>query len=73
MTLGSTGPSATEGTVAPEGGCPGQFYTSRKWTFESTGLIIRDHNGEPLVQLSAAGANRFNGQAVSGDTVTLTR
>ena len=23
-----------EGTIAPEGGCPGKFFTSRKWIYE---------------------------------------
>jgi hypothetical protein len=71
MTFGAA-PNAAEGTIAPEGGCPGQFYTSRKWTFDSTGLTIRNHNSEPLAQLSAAGG-RFEGQATSGDAVTLNR
>jgi hypothetical protein len=71
MTFGAA-PNAAEGTIAPEGGCPGQFYTSRKWTFDTTGLTIRNHNSEPLAQLSAAGG-RFEGQATSGDAVTLTR
>ena len=48
-----------EGTIAPEGGCPGNFYTSRKWTFDQTGLVIRDHNGQPLAQLALAGPGRF--------------
>ena len=43
-----------EGTIAPEGGCPGNFYTSRKWTFEQGSLVIRDHNGQPLGQLALA-------------------
>src|SRR5947209_5636025 len=43
-------PSDGEGTVAPEGGCPGNFYTSRKWIFEQDALVIRDHNGQPLGQ-----------------------
>jgi len=71
MTFGGT-PGSAEGTIAPEGGCPGQFYTSRKWTFDSTGLTIRNHNGEPLAQLSAAG-NQFTGQSTAGAAVTLTR
>jgi Protease inhibitor Inh len=73
MTFGAASPTAAEGTIAPEGGCPGQFYTSRKWTFDSTGLVIRNHKSEPLAQLSAAGGARFDGQATSGDAVTLTR
>jgi hypothetical protein len=66
-------PEAPEGTIAPEGGCPGKFFTSRKWTFDSNGLSIRDHNSEPLAQLSAAGGVRFDGKATTGDPVTLTR
>ena len=33
------------GAIAPEGGCPGNFYTSRKWTIEQGSLVIRDHTG----------------------------
>src|SRR5262249_61539901 len=33
MNFGAT-PGAAEGTIAPEGGCPGNFFTSRKWVFE---------------------------------------
>ena len=72
MTFGAASPTAPEGTIAPAGGCPGQFFTSRKWTFDSTGLVIRNHNNEPLAQLSSAGAG-FNGQTPSGETITLTR
>ncbi len=71
MTFGST-PGAAEGTIAPEGGCPGQFFTSRKWTFDSTGLTIRNHNSEPLAQLTSAGG-RFAGQSTAGDAITLSR
>jgi hypothetical protein len=67
-------PKATEGTIAPEGGCPGSFFTSRKWTFEDGNIVIRDHNGEPLAQLSPAGSGRFfEGQATSGERVMLAR
>src|SRR5437868_1142747 len=41
-------PGAGEGTIAPEGGCPANFFTSRKWTFEAGSLVIRDHTGAPL-------------------------
>ena len=37
------------------------------------GLVIRDHNGQPLAQLSAAGGVRFDGKATTGEPVTLTR
>ena len=72
MTFGAAGRGAVEGTIAPEGGCPGKFFTSRKWTFEQGSLVMRDHNGQPLAQLSGAGG-RFDGKATSGEPVTLTR
>jgi len=62
-----------EGTIAPEGGCPGNFYTSRKWTFEQGSLVIRDHNGLPLGQLALAAPGRFDGKATNGQQVLLTR
>jgi hypothetical protein len=66
---GSTG--AADGSIAPAGGCPGNFFTSRKWTYEHDMLIIRNHKGEVLVELSFAGGH-FEGQAVGGGTVSLT-
>ena len=72
MTFGGA-PEAGEGTIAPEGGCPGNFYTSRKWTFEGGSLVIRDHNGQPLGQLAQAAPGRFDGKATNGQQVLLTR
>jgi hypothetical protein len=69
MTLGSA-PGAGQGTIAPEGGCPGNFFTSRKWTFERDALIIRDHKGQPLAQLSFTGGH-FEGQDDKGGTLSL--
>jgi Protease inhibitor Inh len=71
MTLGDTS-GAAEGSVAPAGGCPGSFFTSRKWTYEHDRLIIRSHKGEVLVELSFANG-RFEGQGLSGGAVTLSR
>lgn len=71
MTLTAT-PGAAEGTIAPAGGCPGNFFTSRKWTFEHDMLIIRDHKNEALAELSFS-ASRFQGQATGGGPVTLAR
>ena len=65
---------ATEGAIAPEGGCPGSFYTSRKWTLEEGNVIIRDHNGVQLAQLSPTGTGMwFEGQASSGERIMLAR
>ena len=69
MTLGDA-PGATQGTIAPEGGCPGNFFTSRKWTFEHDALIIRDHKGQPLAQLSFTGGH-FEGKDDNGGTLSL--
>jgi len=67
------GPGAPNGGIAPEGGCPGNFFTSRNWNFEQAGLILRDHTGQPLAQLSAAGNTRFDGRSVAGEPITLYR
>jgi hypothetical protein len=66
-------PGEGEGAIAPEGGCPGNFYTSRKWAFEQGSLVIRDHKGDPLGQLAHAGPGRFDGKATNGQQVTLMR
>src|ERR1700742_2349033 len=36
-------PDAAEGTIAPGGRCPFNFFTSRKWSYTAAGLVIRDH------------------------------
>ena len=71
MTFGNA-PGAVQGTIAPEGGCPGNFFTSRKWTFEHGALIIRDHKGQPLAQVSFSDG-RFVGQATAGGEISLSR
>jgi Protease inhibitor Inh len=65
-------PAAAQGTIAPEGGCPGNFFTSRKWTFEHGALIIRDHKSEALAQLSFAGGH-FEGRQSDGSALSLSR
>jgi glucose/arabinose dehydrogenase len=65
-------PGAAQGTIAPEGGCPGKFFTSRKWTFDHDTLTIRDHKNETLAQLSYV-AGRFEGSEASGIALTLSR
>ncbi len=71
LTLGDTA-GAAEGSIAPAGGCPGNFFTSRKWTYEHSMLIVRDYKGEPLAELAFANG-RFEGKATNGAAVTLTR
>lgn len=72
MTFGAANAQAPEGTIAPEGGCPGKFFTSRKWTYDQGGLTMRDHTGLPLAQLTGTGG-RFEGTATAGEPVALSR
>lgn len=67
------GPGAPNGGIAPEGGCPGNFFTSRHWNHEQAGLVLRDHIGTPLGQLSASGHGRFEGRSMAGEPITLYR
>jgi Protease inhibitor Inh len=71
MTFGNN-PAAVQGTIAPQGGCPGNFFTSRKWTFEHGVLFMRNHKSEVLAQLSFGGGH-FEGHDTSGGAVSLTR
>ena len=61
-----------QGRIVPEGGCPGDFFTSRHWAFEQDELVIRDHNSEALAQLRFAG-DRFEGKSAKGLQVTIAR
>jgi hypothetical protein len=65
-------PGAQQGTITPDGGCPGKFFTSRRWTFEQGALVINDDENKPLAHLTLAGG-RFEGQATAGMAVTLSR
>ena len=67
------GTGEAEGTIAPEGGCPGNFFTSRKWSFEQGSLVIRDHLGAPLATLAHAAPGRFEGKATGGLQMVLSR
>ena len=72
MTFNAT-PGALEGAIAPEGGCPGSFFTSRQWALSQGSLVIRDHNGAPLVQLASVGPDRFEGRTAAGEVISLAR
>ena len=62
---------ARDGTVSPEGGCPGKFFMSRRWSLASGALTIVDEDSQPLATLSYANG-QFAGQAATGIPVTLT-
>jgi hypothetical protein len=66
------GTGADSGSIKPEGGCPGDFFTSRHWEMENGELVIRDHNSEPLAQLRLADGH-FEGKSAKGLQVTLSR
>jgi hypothetical protein len=63
---------AQQGTIAPQGGCPGDFFASRRWTLAEGTLTIADEESQPLAQLKFAG-ERFAGQSTGGIAITLTR
>jgi hypothetical protein len=65
---------ATQGRIRPEGGCPGNFFTSRQWAFEQGALVIYDHKQQQLARLAASEPpGRFEGTAANGIQVTLSR
>ena len=63
---------ARNGAVAPDGGCPGSFYMSRRWAMDGNVLTIVDDENQPLAQLRPGGT-RFEGQSTNGVPVTLER
>jgi hypothetical protein len=65
-------PGARTGKIAPDGGCPGGFYMSRRWAMEGGALTITDGGSQPLAQFKPNGI-RFEGQSATGMPVTLTR
>ncbi len=65
-------PGATEGSVAPEGGCPERFFTSRRWTLQQSALTVSDDDNNALGQFTFTG-ERFEGKSTSGTPLTLSR
>ena len=63
---------APQGTIAPAGGCPGNFFMSRKWAFEDGKLVIHDFKGRPLAQMSYVGGH-FEGHDATGNALTLSK
>lgn len=63
---------ASQGTIAPAGGCPGNFFMSRKWTFENGALVIHDFKDKQLAQMSYVGGH-FEGHDASGSALTLSK
>ena len=65
-------PGATEGSVAPEGGCPERFFTARRWSLQQSTLTITDDERTPLAQLTLNG-DRYEGKSATGTPLTLAR
>lgn len=68
----SGAPGAQEGRIAPEGGCPGRFFLSRRWSLNGDTLTISDEDGQALGTLKRADG-QFDGEAVTGMKITLAR
>jgi hypothetical protein len=68
----SAAPGKNEGSVVPEGGCPGKFFTSRRWTLDKDALTIIDDGNEALATLTLANG-QFDGKSVNDMPVTLKR
>lgn len=61
-----------EGSVMPEGGCPGRFFTSRRWVLNKDTLTIIDDGNEPLATLTFANG-QFDGKSVNEMPVSMAR
>jgi hypothetical protein len=65
--------AAGEGAIAPEGGCPANFFTSRHWVFEKGALVIQDHTRKPLIAMKQNAAGRFEGELANREVIWLER
>jgi len=65
--------AAAEGSIAPEGGCPANFYTSRRWVYEQGTLLIQDHKRKPLIVMKQNAAGRFEGELANREAIWLER
>ena len=65
-------PGQQQGTILPEGGCPGNFFMSQHWIYTQNTLTIADQENEPLAQLTSTDG-RFTGKSTAGMPVTLSR
>jgi hypothetical protein len=61
------------GSIAPEGGCPGDFFTSRTWIVDNGEVVIRNHLSKPLARLAQVTPEQLSGQSAANQPVTLSR
>jgi protease inhibitor Inh len=64
--------SARGGSVSPDGGCPGKFYMSRRWSIDDGAIMIIDAENQPLAFFRLVD-DRYEGQSTSGTPMTLSR
>ena len=65
-------PGAQQGTILPDGGCPGELFRSTTWALAQNTLTIDDDRNQPLATLKLAGG-RFQGTSTAGLPLTLAR
>ncbi|WP_147292657.1 AprI/Inh family metalloprotease inhibitor [Undibacter mobilis] len=65
-------PSATDGRVTPDGGCPERFFLARRWRLSDGLLTVIDGDGTSLGTFRNAG-DRFDGKSATETTITLSR
>jgi hypothetical protein len=70
MTFGTP---AAQGAIAREGACPGRFATSRSWSIEPNGVVIRDPRGAALAALRMTEPGHLEGVTPDGAQVLLAR
>ena len=63
---------ARNGAISPDGGCPANFYMSRRWAMQGSVLTIADEENQLLAELRP-GSTRFEGQSTGGTPITLGR
>jgi hypothetical protein len=66
-------PDANEGIITPARDCPFNFFASRKWSYITGGLVIRDQKAEELAQFAPIGPDRYEGRTSDGQEVALSR
>lgn len=65
------GSDRRSGNLVPDGGCPGNFYKSRRWSFADGTLAIGTETDEILARLDYKGSV-YEGKAADGTPLTLT-
>lgn len=54
-------------------GCSGDMQRMRSWDVQGSQVVMFDETGNQLASLYSSGANRFDGQTTSGQSISLSR